>query len=284
MQKKSMQIGSRTFHVADSTYIMGILNVTPDSFSDGGKYNHTDAALRQTERMIAEGADIIDVGGESTRPGYQKITDAEEIERTAGVIELIKSKFNIPVSIDTYKSKVALAAIQAGADLVNDIWGLKYDAELAKVIAESHAACCLMHNRRDTAYGDFMEDVKSDLRETLAIAKNAGIAEDKIILDPGVGFAKDYEKNLEVIRRLRELGELGFPLLLGTSRKSVIGLALDLPVEERLEGTLVTTVLGVLAGCSFVRVHDVQANKRAIQMTETIWRTYERVGLRSDSY
>lgn len=272
MQKKilEMQIGNRTFHVADSTYVMGILNVTPDSFSDGGQYNDTDAALRHAEKMIDEGADIIDVGGESTRPGYQKITDEEEIQRTARIIELIKDRFNIPVSIDTYKSKVALAALQAGADLVNDIWGLKYDAGLAKVIADSHAACCLMHNRRDTAYGDFMEDVKSDLRETLAIAKNAGIAEDKIILDPGVGFAKAYENNLEVIRRLGELQELGFPVLLGTSRKSVIGLALNLPVEERLEGTLATTVLGVLAGCAFVRVHDVQANKRAIQMTESV--------------
>lgn len=265
--QKIMQIGNRMFHVADTTYIMGILNVTPDSFSDGGQYNDTDAALRRTEKMIAEGADVIDVGGESTRPGYQKITDMEEIERTAGIIELIKSRFDIPVSIDTYKSKVASAALQAGADLVNDIWGLKYDAELANVIAKSRAACCLMHNRKDTAYDNFMEDVKSDLRETLAIARNAGIAEDRIILDPGVGFAKTYENNLEIIRRLGELKELGFPLLLGTSRKSVIGLALDLPVEERLEGTLATTVLGVLAGCAFVRVHDVQANKRAIQMT-----------------
>lgn len=278
--QKIMQIGNRVFHVADTTYIMGILNVTPDSFSDGGQYNDTDAALRQAEKMIVEGVDVIDVGGESTRPGYQKITDTEEIERTAGIIEHIKSRFDIPVSIDTYKSKVASAALQAGADLVNDIWGLKYDAELANVIAKFRAACCLMHNRKNTAYGSFMEDVKSDLRETLTIARNAGIAEDRIILDPGVGFAKTYENNLEIIRRLGELKELGFPLLLGTSRKSVIGLALDLPVEERLEGTLVTTVLGVQAGCAFVRVHDVQANKRAIQMLSTIWRTHERVGIR----
>ncbi len=270
MRKKTMQIGNRIFDVADSTYIMGILNVTPDSFSDGGQYNHTDAALRHTEKMIAEGADLIDIGGESTRPGYKKITDDEEIERTAGIIELIKDRFDIPVSIDTYKSKVASAALQAGADMVNDIWGLKYDKALAKVISGAQAACCLMHNRRETAYGDFMEDVKTDLRETLAIAGNAGIAEDKIILDPGVGFAKTYENNLEIIRRLGELEELGFPLLLGTSQKSVIGFALDLPVGERLEGTLATTVLGVLAGCAFVRVHDVRENKRAIQMTKAI--------------
>lgn len=272
MQRKisEMQIGNRMFHVADSTYIMGILNVTPDSFSDGGKYNNVDAALRQTEKMVDEGADIIDIGGESTRPGYQKITDEEEIQRTTEIIELIKNRFNIPVSIDTYKSKVALAAVQAGADLVNDIWGLKYDEALAKVIAFSGVACCLMHNRKDTNYDSFMEDVKADLRESLAIAKDAGIAEGKIILDPGVGFAKTYENNLEVICKLRELKELGFPLLLGASRKSVIGLALNLPVEERLEGTVATTVFGVMAGCAFVRVHDVLANKRAIQMVNEI--------------
>lgn len=270
-----MQIGNRTFHVADSTYIMGILNVTPDSFSDGGRYNHTDAALKQAEKMINEGADIIDVGGESTRPGYQKITDEEETHRVSRIIELIKDRFNIPVSIDTYKSRVARAALQAGADLVNDIWGLKYDPGLAGVIAESGAACCLMHNREQAVYGSFMEDVKSDLRESLAIAENAGIAKDKIILDPGVGFGKTYEHNLEIICKLKELGELGFPVLLGTSRKSVIGLTLNLPVEERLEGTLATTVLGVMEGCAFVRVHDVLENKRVIQMIQTIRKTVE---------
>ncbi len=276
MQKISrMQIGSRWFDVTEKTYIMGILNLTPDSFSDGGRFNNRDAALRQAEKMIKEGADLIDIGGESTRPGYQKITEEEEINRTAPIIELIKERFDIPVSIDTYKTEVALAALQAGADMVNDIWGLKYDSRLAKVIAESKAACCLMHNRDNMQYQNFMEDVKSDLKETVKIARDAGIAEDKIILDPGVGFAKTYEHNLEVICKLKELKELGFPVLLGTSRKSVIGITLDLPVEERLEGTLVTTVFGVTAGCAFVRVHDVLQNKRAIQMAEAVqegWR------------
>lgn len=277
MHKKTskMQIGDRTFCVADHTYIMGVLNLTPDSFSDGGKFNNKDAALKQVEKMMDEGVDVIDVGGESTRPGYQKITDDEEIERTAPIIELIKDRFDIPVSIDTYKSQVALAALQAGADMVNDIWGLKYDPGLAKVIAESKAACTLMHNRDNMQYGSFMEDVKSDLRKTIEIARDAGISEDKIILDPGVGFAKTYEHNLEIIHKLRELEELGFPILLGTSRKSVIGIALNLPVGERLEGTLTTTVLGVMAGCAFVRVHDVLPNKRAIQMAEAVregWR------------
>lgn len=277
MQEKTdkMQIGGRTFQTAGRTYIMGILNVTPDSFSDGGRYDQIDAALIQAEKMIEEGTDIIDVGGESTRPGYQKITDEEEICRTAQVIETIKLRFDIPVSIDTYKSRVARAALQAGADFVNDIWGLKYDAGLAEVIAESGAACCLMHNRDNTDYQSFMEDVRTELCESIEIARNAGIAEDKIILDPGVGFGKTYEQNLEIICRLKELNELGFPILLGTSRKSVIGITLDLPVQERLEGTLTTTVLGVMAGCMFVRVHDVLANKRAIQMAEAIregWR------------
>lgn len=276
MQKITrMEIGNRTFEVDRHTYIMGILNVTPDSFSDGGKFNEQDAALAHVQQMIEEGADIIDIGGESTRPGHQQITDEEEIERTAPIIELVKSRFDIPVSIDTYKAKVAKAALKAGADLVNDIWGLKYDKELAGLIAESSAACCLMHNRDNTDYQDFMEDMKADLQETLAIAKAAGISDEKIMLDPGVGFGKTYENNLEVIYRLKELEELGYPVLLGTSRKSVIGLTLDLPVTERVEGTLVTTVLAVMDKCAFVRVHDIKENKRAIQMAEAIregWR------------
>ena len=171
-----------------------------------------------------------------------------------------------------YLARTAVSQVQAGADMVNDIWGLKYDETLAQVIADFGVSCCLMHNRDNTEYHNFMEDVKADLGETLTIARNAGIAEDKIILDPGVGFGKTYEHNLEVIGKLGELRELGFPLLLGTSRKSVIGITLDLPVTERLEGTLVTTVMGMLAGCAFVRVHDVLANKRAIQMAEAIMR------------
>lgn len=272
MQKNvtNMKIGERTFQVAESAYVMGILNVTPDSFSDGGKFISIESALRQAEKMVDEGADIIDVGGESTRPGYQKISDEEEIQRTAHIIELIKTRFDIPVSIDTYKGKVALAALQAGADLVNDIWGLKYDRNLAKVIAEAGVPCCLMHNREQAVYHNFMEDVKSDLRESLEIAGEAGIAQDKIILDPGVGFGKTYEHNLQIIYKLKELKTFGCPVLLGASRKSVVGIALDLPVEERLEGTLAITVLGVMAGCAFVRVHDVLANKRAIQMAEAV--------------
>ena len=267
-----MKIGNREFKEAGHTYIMGILNVTPDSFSDGGKFNQMDAALKHAEEMIRDGADILDIGGESTRPGYTKITDEEEISRVVPVIEAVKKEFDIPVSVDTYKSGVAEAAAKAGADLINDIWGLKYDERMAKVIAESGLACCLMHNRDKAEYENFMEDMKNDLRETIAIAKAAGIAEDKIILDPGVGFGKSYENNLEAIAQLKQLKELGYPVLLGTSRKSVVGLTLDLPAAERVEGTLVTSVFGAQAGCMFVRVHDVKENVRAIRMTEAILR------------
>ncbi len=265
-----MKIGTREFDLAKRTYVMGILNVTPDSFSDGGRYDVLDAALIHAEEMIRDGSDIIDVGGESTRPGYTKISDEEEIARVVPVITAIKDRFDVPISIDTYKSAVARAAVAAGADLVNDIWGLKYDADMAKVIADTGVACCLMHNRDNAEYTDFMEDMKADLRETIALAKAAGIADDKIMLDPGVGFAKSYENNLEAIRRVGELRELGYPVLLGTSRKSVIGLTLDLPAAERVEGTVATSVLGVAAGCSFVRVHDVKENGRAIKMTEAV--------------
>lgn len=265
-----MRIGSRDFATTGHTYIMGILNVTPDSFSDGGKFDQIDAALKHAEEMIGDGADVIDIGGESARPGYTKISDEEETGRVVPVIEAVKKEFGIPISVDTYKSGVAEAAAQAGADLINDIWGLKYDARMAEVIAKSGLACCLMHNRDNAEYRNFMEDMKQDLRETIALAKAAGIADDKIILDPGVGFAKSYENNLEVIRRLKEFNELKYPVLLGTSRKSVIGLTLDLPAAERVEGTIVTTVMAVEAGCMFVRVHDVKENHRAIQMAEAI--------------
>ena len=265
-----MQIGKRNFDLESHTYIMGILNVTPDSFSDGGKWRDKDKALKHVEEMLSQGMDIVDVGGESTRPGYTLLSEEEEISRVVPIIEAIKENFEVPISLDTYKSKVAKAGILAGADLINDIWGLKYDKEMAKVIADSKLPCCLMHNRSQAVYQSFVEDVISDLAETLQLAKEAGIDEDKIILDPGVGFGKTYEQNLEIINRLEELKKLGYPLLLGCSRKSVIGLTLNLPTNEREEGTLVTTVMGVMKACSFVRVHDVLKNVRAVRMTEAI--------------
>ena len=265
-----MIIGNREFDTDRHTYIMGILNVTPDSFSDGGRYQTMDDALSHAEKMIKDGADILDVGGESTRPGHTQITEDEEISRTAPVIEKLKQEFDIPVSIDTYKSSVAEAALLAGADLVNDIWGLQYDARVAILIVRHGAACCLMHNRSEAVYQDFISDFMEDMRDCIRLARDASIADDKIILDPGVGFGKTYEMNLEIIREVGRMQELGFPVLLGTSRKSVIGLTLDLPAGQREEGTLATTVYGMLNGCSFVRVHDVAANQRAIRMTEAV--------------
>ena len=249
-----MIIGGRDFNDGH-THVMGILNVTPDSFSDGGKYNNIDAALLHTKEMIEDGAHIIDIGGESTRPGYTMISDEEEIERVCPVIEKIKNEFDIPVSVDTYKSRVASAAITSGADLINDIWGLKYDDDMAAVIAGSGLPCCIMHNRNNTDYSDFIKDLNRD----------------KIIIDPGVGFGKEYIHNILCLRHLDEFCKLGYPVLLGTSRKSVIGLTLDLPKDERVEGTLVTTVIAVMNRCMFVRVHDVKQNYRTIKMTEGIY-------------
>lgn len=268
-----MRIGNKEFDLTGNTYIMGILNVTPDSFSDGGSFHQVEEALLHAGKMIKEGVHIIDIGGESTRPGYVQISDEEEIDRIVPVICAIKEKYDIPISVDTYKAKVAKAALEAGADMINDIWGLKYDAKMAEVIKEYDVPVCIMHNRNNKEYGCFFEEMKVDLQESIAIAKKSGIAEDKLILDPGVGFAKTYEMNLECINRLEELHTLGYPLLLGTSRKSVIGLTLDLPVTEREEGTLATTVMAVMKGCQFVRVHNVEANKRAIQMTQAILNT-----------
>ena len=229
-----MRIGTQEFHTNEKTYIMGILNVTPDSFSDGGKYQSIETALYKAEEMIKDGAAILDVGGESTRPGYTPVSETEEMERVLPVVEAIKRRFDIPVSVDTYKSTVAEAAILAGADLINDIWGLKADEKMAEVIAKHQVACCLMHNRKNKNYENFLQDMQKDLKESVGMAKKAGVSQDKIILDPGVGFAKTYEQNIEVIRNLSRMKELGYPVLLGTSRKSVIGLTLDLPSEERV--------------------------------------------------
>lgn len=265
-----MKIGNREFDLNNHCYIMGILNVTPDSFSDGGQWNNLECAEQHVRKMIEEGADLIDIGGESTRPGHQQITVEEEIKRVVPYIRMVKENFDIPVSIDSYKSEVVEAALDAGADFVNDIWGLKYDSRLAGLIAERNVPCCLMHNKEKAEYNDFMTDMLDEMRETLTIAERAGIAKDKIMLDPGVGFGKTYEHNLMAINEMEKLCELGYPVLLGTSRKSVIGLTLDLPVDQRVEGTLVTTVMGVEKGACFVRVHDVKENYRAIKMTEAI--------------
>ena len=267
-----MKIGNREFQTKGKTYIMGILNVTPDSFSDGGRWTQMDAALRHVEDMLSEGMDILDIGGESTRPGYTLISDQQEIDRVIPVIEAVKERFDVPISLDTYKSSVAKAGLSAGVDLINDIWGLKYDPDMADVIAAAGVPCCLMHNRKTDTYNDFFPEMLQDLQETLDLAEKAGINRETIILDPGVGFAKSYENNLECVKKLPDLvAAFHLPVLLGTSRKSMIGLALDLPKEQRMEGTIATTVMAAMCGCMFVRVHDVQANARAVKMTEAIY-------------
>lgn len=265
-----MKIGNRDFLIGNHTYVMGILNVTPDSFSDGGNYNQIDSALFHVEKMIRDGADIIDVGGESTRPGYEQISVEEEIERVVPVIEQIRKRFDVPISLDTYKAAVAEAGSQVGADLINDIWGLKGDERMAEVIASSGLLCCLMHNRKEAVYREYIQDVVADLEKSLELACKAGIERNKIILDPGIGFAKTYEQNLLLLQQLETLHSFGCPILLGTSRKSVIGLTLDVPASERLIGTVATTVMGVMKGCSFVRVHDIKENVQAIKMAEAI--------------
>lgn len=266
----TMFIGNRRFEIGRHTYIMGILNLTPDSFSDGGSYKDTDAALFRVETMLKEGADIIDVGGESTRPGHIQISENEEIERTASAIERIRARFDAPISIDTYKSKVAEAALNAGADLVNDIWGFKYDPQMATVVKAYDAACCLMHNKDNHNYEDLIGDCLRETKECIDIAKHAGIADEKIMIDPGIGFGLDYTQCLQVLKEMDRFNTFGYPVLLGTSRKSCIGLTLDTDVKDRAVGTAATTVMGVMAGMAFVRVHDIKVNAQAIKMTEAI--------------
>ena len=325
---RNMKIGNRVFDEGH-TYIMGILNVTPDSFSDGGKYNRLDSALKHIEEMIADGADVIDIGGESTRPGYEHISVQDEIERVVPVIEAASGRFDIPISIDTYKPDVAGEAVLAGATLVNDIWGLRgedFKTEnlgMAEVVAQNKVSCCIMQNyimeKLETAKqeaskvqitdkdqdnpsgrsGDGIEGsrglkaqtsgIRTDdrflakgmgiaseividgLNKSIKIAAEAGIDRERILLDPGIGFGKTYEDNLEVLKNLKAIKEaFEYPMLLGTSRKSVIGLTLNLPSSERVEGTLATTARAIEAGCLFVRVHDVKENARFIKMYEAL--------------
>lgn len=267
-----MKIGNKEFNIGERTYVMGILNVTPDSFSDGGKFNTVDMAIKRVEKLIKDGADIIDIGGESTRPNFEEVSEADEIERVVPIIKAIKEKFDIPISIDTYKSTTAEAAIKAGADMINDIWGFKKDPNMAKVAAKYNVPCVLMHNRKEAKYDNLMKDLMYDLEERINIALDAGVIRENIILDPGIGFAKTLEQNLIVINNLDVIKSLELPVLLGTSRKSMIGLTLNLPVDERVEGTIATTVLGIVKGCEFIRVHDVLENKRASVMTDAILR------------
>ncbi|TFB21142.1 dihydropteroate synthase [Filobacillus milosensis] len=247
---------------------MGILNVTPDSFSDGGQFNETSKAVQHAQEMEANGAKIIDVGGESTRPGHEPVDALEEIDRVVPIIEQLKDQVNIPISIDTFKAKTSDASLQAGASIINDVWGAKADPEIAAVAKQHDVPIILMHNQTETKYDDMIEDMKKSLSESIEIAKKHGVPDEHIILDPGVGFGKTYEQNLLAMRRLHELKVLGYPILLGTSRKSMIGHALDLPAEERVEGTIATVCYGIQQGVDLVRVHDVKEVQRAVKMMD----------------
>ena len=267
-----MRIGNKEFQIGKRTYIMGILNITPDSFSDGGKFNNIVKALVHTSEMIKQGADIIDIGGESTRPNHLMVSEEEELERVIPVIKALRREFDIPISIDTYKAKVAEEGCNEGANLINDIWGFKKDPNMAKVAAKLGVPCCLMHNRDNKNYVNIMDEIIIDLKESISIALEAGVDPANLMIDPGIGFGKTYEHNLAVMREMELLCALGYPLLLGASRKSVIGNSLNLPFEERVEGTLATTVIGIMKGCDFIRVHDIYQNKRACVMTDAIFR------------
>lgn len=263
--------GDTKLELGQSTLIMGILNVTPDSFSDGGRYNETDLAVKHALQLVAEGADIIDIGGESTRPGHDKISVDEELARVIPVIEAIHREApHIPLSIDTYKAEVARQAIEAGAHIINDVWGFKEDPNMAGVAAALDCPVILMHNRKNQNYTNLIEDMKSDLLESVNIALGAGVKRSRIILDPGIGFAKGYDENMKVMMSLDELVSLGYPVLLATSRKKFIRTALDLPVDDVIEGTAATVAYGIAQGCQIVRVHDVQEIKRTTRMCDAM--------------
>lgn len=268
--QEQIKCGPYTLDYSKKTIVMGILNVTPDSFSDGGEFNQIERAVEHAREMAANGADIIDIGGESTRPGYTVISDEEEIERVVPVIKAISEQVPIPISIDTYKAEVAKQAIEAGAHIINDIWGAKAEEKMAQVAADYNVPIILMHNRHDRNYESFMRDVINDLYESVAIVKKAGVRDENIILDPGIGFARDFQENLLTMQNLEKFVMLGYPILLGTSRKSMIGQALNLPVGERMEGTGATICYGIQKGCQMIRVHDVKEMSRMARMMDIL--------------
>ncbi|CAH0121548.1 Dihydropteroate synthase [Paenibacillus sp. CECT 9249] len=260
----SIELGARTL-------VMGILNVTPDSFSDGGQYNDIERAVERAKAMVAEGADMIDIGGESTRPGSEEVGMSEELERVVPIVQALQAAMpGVPLSVDTYKAEVARQSLAAGAHIINDIWGFKRDPDMAAVAAEAGCPVILMHNRDNRDYADYVCDVLNDLRESVRIALAAGVEERNIILDPGVGFAKDYGKDLTIMHHLDEVAALGYPVLLGTSRKRFIRNTLHLEVNDVVEGTAATVALGIAQGCQIVRVHDVREIKRTVRMCDAI--------------
>ncbi|MFC2948851.1 dihydropteroate synthase [Virgibacillus sediminis] len=265
-----LKVKEKELNLSDRTHIMGILNVTPDSFSDGGRYNTVERAVEQAKELADQGADIIDIGGESTRPGHEPVSAAQEIDRVVPVIKAVKETLDIPISIDTYKAETAREAVEAGADIINDVWGAKKEPAIAGVAAEYGVPIILMHNRDNIDYTSLIDDMKSDLQESIDIARRAGVKEENIILDPGVGFAKTAEGNLAVMNHLEEFTQMGYPLLLATSRKRFIGSVLDVPAEERDIGTGATTCLGIVKGAHMVRVHNVKVNAELVKMMDAM--------------
>ena len=273
-----MICGGREFRWGSRTYIMGVVNVTPDSFSGDGMAGRTEDAVEQALSFEAQGADIIDVGAESTRPGHAPVSVEEELSRLLPVLEGIVAAVSIPVSVDTYKPDVARQAVDAGAAMINDVWGPRVGEGLARVAAETGSPLVLMHNQVGTGYGDLVPEVAASLAKAAATAMEAGVPKESLILDPGIGFGKTADHNLEILSRLGELKALGYPLMVGTSRKSTIGLVLDLPVEERLEGTAATVALAIAGGADIVRVHDVEAMVRVARMSDAVVRGWRPQG------
>lgn len=299
MSAKEITVHNHTLRWGSRTYLMGIINMTPDSFSEDGlltsdtnqstmKGEGLDKAIHQARQFFASGADILDIGGESTRPGASSISTEDELERVLPIIQAVAAELDVLISVDTYKSEVAEAALDAGAHIINDVWGFKVDRNLAKVVARHNAPVILMHNRSSwvnaeikerlggryigVPYDNLIEDIKRELLESVNIAHEAGIPDEHIILDPGIGFGKTVEQNLELLDRSDEIRSLGYPLLLGTSRKSFIGYTLDLPPDQRLEGTAATVAIAIARGADIIRVHDVAYMSRVIRMTDAIIR------------
>jgi dihydropteroate synthase len=291
MKSGLLKVKNQVFTWGARTYVMGILNVTTDSFSGDGLLAHgmaVEAALQQARRFVSAGVDILDVGGESTRPGAKPVGEEQELERVLPVIEALSSELDSIISVDTYRARVAEAALQAGAHIVNDVWGFHADPDLAAVVARHGAPVILMHNRSSWAhaeikerlggryigmeYVDLFEDIKRELLESVELAHAADIPDDSIILDPGIGFGKTVDQNLELVNRLEEIRGLGYPILLGASRKSFIGYTLDLPADQRVEGTAAAVAVGIARGADIVRVHDVEYMLRVARMTDAIVR------------
>ena len=267
---KAFEVNGTVFDFHKETIVMGILNVTPDSFSDGGRYDAVEAAVSHAKKMVADGAKIIDVGGESTRPGHAAVGLEEELARIIPVIRALSRELGVAISIDTYKAKVAEAAILAGAHIINDVWGAKREPAIAEVAARLGVPILLMHNRENTDYTDFWLDVRKDLEESVQISKDAGVPDHHIWLDPGIGFAKTTQQNILMMQHLQDVVDMGYPVLLGTSRKSTIGKVLNLPVNERLEGTAATVSFGIMHGCHMMRVHDVKEIVRTVRMMDVL--------------